>query len=143
MARLRQFFDDYAAALGQADLEGIARAYAEQFMATGPGFRMSMNNDEQFRAGLEQAARFYQQIGVDVVEARNYLEAELGSGFWLTKIEWELLDEDLNTIVTFDNTYMVDAGQGTPKIVLFIAHNEHARMQEKGFMPASGQSPAE
>src|SRR5688500_14962827 len=92
MARLRKFFDAYADALSSADIEGIAYAYAEQFMATGPGFRMSMNNDAQFRAGLAQAANFYKQIGVDVIEIKTYLEAELGSNFWLTKIEWELLD---------------------------------------------------
>src|SRR3954451_17856292 len=134
MARLRNFFDQYAEALSAAEIGGIAPAYAEQFMATGPGFSMSMENDRQFRAGLAQTARFYRQIGVDVVEVKNYLEAELGSGFWLTKVEWELLDEDLNTLVTFDNTYLVEAGEGEPKIVLFITHNEHQRMQENGLI---------
>jgi hypothetical protein len=135
MARLRKFFDEYATALSGADIEGIAEAYAEQFMATSPGLRMSMNNDQEFRAGLTQAAQFYKQIGVDVIELKNYLEAELGSGFWLTKIEWELLDEDLNTILTFDNTYFVEAGEDKPKIVLFVAHNEQQKMQEKGLIP--------
>jgi hypothetical protein len=134
MARLRKFFDEYAEALGSAAIEALANAYAEQFMATGPGFSMSVENDRQFRAGLAQTARFYRQIGVDAVEVKNYLEAELGSGFWLTKVEWELLDEDLNTLVTFDNTYLVEAGGGEPKIVLFITHNEHERMQEKGLI---------
>ncbi len=136
MARLREFFDDYATALSDADIEGIVWAYAEQFMATGPGLRMSMTNDAQFSARLAQFAQFYRQIGVDVVEAKNYLEADLGSGFWLTKIEWELLDEDLNTLLTFDNTYMVEAGNDEPKIILVIAHNEQQRMQEKGFHPS-------
>jgi hypothetical protein len=141
MAHLRKFFDDYATALSASDIDGIAQAYAEQFMATGPGFRMSMNNDAQFRAGLGQAAHFYKQIGVDVIEIKNYLEAELGSNIWLTKIEWELLDEDLNGILTFDNTYLVEARDDEPKILLFIAHNEQQRMQEKGLMPqASGGS---
>ena len=135
MARLRNFFDDYAQALSDADTEGLTEAYAEQFMATGPGFSISMNNDAQFRAALAQTAKFYRQIGVDAIELKNYLEAELGSGFWLTKIEWELLDEDLNTLLTFDNTYMVEAGEDEPKIILFIAHNEHERMQQKGFIP--------
>lgn len=134
MARLRQFFDDYAEALGSDQIDDIADAYAEQFMATGPGFRINMNNDAQFRAGLTQTAQFYKRIGVDVVEVKNYLEAELGSGFWLTKVEWELLDEDLNTIVTFDNTYVVDAGSGIGKIVLYITHNEHERMQDMGLI---------
>src|SRR5690554_4799148 len=132
MARLRQFFDDYADALSAADIEGIAAAYADQFMATGPGFRMANKNDEQFRKGLEQAAQFYKQIGVDAIDINNYLEAELGSNFWLTKIEWELLDEDLNGILTFDNTYLVEAKNNQPKIILFIAHNEQQRMQEMG-----------
>jgi hypothetical protein len=136
MARLRQFFDDYATALSSADVEGIAEAYAEQFMATGPGFYVANQNDEQFRQGLAQAAQFYRQIGVDAIEIKNYLEADLGSSFWLTKIEWELLDEDLNTMLTFDNTYLVEAGDDKPKIVLFIAHNEQQRMQEKGIMPS-------
>jgi hypothetical protein len=140
MARLRKFFDQYADALSASNVEGIAQAYAEQFMATGPGFRMSMNNDAQFRAGLGQAAQFYKQIGVDVIEAKNYLEAELGSNFWLTKIEWELLDKDLNGILTFDNTYMVEVRGDEPKIILFITHNEQQRMQEKGLMPGSSES---
>ena len=135
MARLRQFFDDYAEALGQADLTNIAEAYAEQFMTTGPGFRTSMTNDETFLTGLAQTARFYKRIGVDIVEVKNYLEAELGSGFWLTKVEWELLDEDLNTLVTFDSTYMVDAGGREPKIVLYINHNEEERMADMGLLP--------
>jgi hypothetical protein len=149
MARLRQFFDDYAAALGQAThsqaasskaaIEDIASAYAEQFMATGPGLRMSMNNDEHFRAGLAQAAQLYRRLGVDVVEVKNYLEAELGEGFWLTKVEWELLDEDLNTIVTFDNTYMVETDGSAPKILLFISHNEHERMQDMGLLDSDRQ----
>ena len=135
MAKLRSFFDHYAEALGTAAIEEIARAYADQFMATGPGFSMGLENDRKFRAGLAQTAQFYRQLGVDVVEVKNYLEAELGSGFWLTKVEWELLDEDLNTIVTFDNTYLVEADEGEAKIVLYIAHNEHQRMQEKGLIP--------
>jgi hypothetical protein len=132
MARLRKFFDEYAEALSSADIEGIAEAYAEQFMTSGPGFRMCMNNDEKFQTGLAQAANFYKQIGVDVIEIKTYLEAELGSNFWLTKIEWELMDEDLNSMLTFDNTYMVNAGDGEPKIVFFIGHNEQERMQAKG-----------
>ena len=135
MAQLRQFFDAYAEALGQANIEEIAAAYAEQFMATGPGMHQSINNDELFRAGLAQAAQLYNQIGVDVVEIKTYLEAELGSGFWLTKIEWELLDADLNTLVTFDNTYLVESNAEGAQIVLFIAHNEHARMQAMGLLP--------
>ena len=134
MARLRHFFDDYAAALSASEIKGISAAYAEQFVAAGLGFHLSLPNDAQFHAGLAQAAQLYQQIGVDVVEIKNYLEAELGSGFWLVKIEWELLDEDLNTLLTFDNTYLVDAGGGTPQIVFFINHNEHERMREKGLM---------
>ena len=93
-----------------------------------------LTNDEQFRAELRQAASVYQQIGVDVIEIKNYLEADLGTGFWLTKMEWELLDEDLNTILLFDNTYLVEASDDEPKIVLFIAHNEQERMQEKGLL---------
>ena len=134
MAQLRQFFDDYAEALGSANLDDIADAYAEQFMATGPGLRTSMGNDEQFRTKLAQTAQFYKQIGVDVVEVKNYLEAELGSGFWLTKVEWELLDEDLNTLVTFDSTYVVDTSGRLGKIVLYITHNEHERMQDMGLI---------
>lgn len=137
MAQLRQFFEQYAEALGQAEIPTIASAYAEQFMATGPGYRKSLDNDERFRAGLEQATGFYKEIGVDVVEIKNYLEAELGSGFWLTKIEWELLDEDLNTIALFDYTYLVDANGGEPKIILLIAHNEQQRMPEKGLIPGA------
>jgi glutathionyl-hydroquinone reductase len=138
MARLRQFFDAYAEALSQGNIESIAAAYAEQFMATGPGMRRSMDNDETFRAGLAQAAQLYKQIGVDVVEVKTYLEAELSSGYWLVKIEWELLDEDLNTLVTFDNTYLVEAGadsESGAKVVLFIAHNETARLQAMGLIP--------
>ena len=138
MAQLRQFFDDYAEALGSANLDDLAEAYAEQFMANGPGFRTSMDNDAQFRTRLTQTAQFYKSIGVDIAEVKNYLEAELGSGFWLTKVEWELLDEDLNTLVTFDNTYVVDASRGTEggiaKIVLYITHNEHERMQDMGLI---------
>jgi hypothetical protein len=139
MARLRQFFDAYADALNQADIEGMARAYAEQFMTAGPNARASMNNDQNFRAALAESVALYKQIGVDVVEVKNYLEAELGSGFWLTKIEWELLDEDLNTIVVFDNTYIVEIEgkeeEDAPLILLSVAHNEHQRMEEKGLLP--------
>jgi hypothetical protein len=39
-------------------------------------------------------------------------------------------------MLTFDNTYLVEASDGKPKIVLFIAHNEQQRMQEKGLMPS-------
>jgi hypothetical protein len=144
MARLRQFFDAYADALSKADIEGMARAYAEQFMTAGPNARASMNNDQNFRAALAESVALYKQIGVDVVEVKNYLEAELGSGFWLTKIEWELLDEDLNTIVVFDNTYIVkgeiiEGEDNTPRLLLSIAHNEHQRMQEKGLLPGKNK----
>lgn len=133
MARLRTFFDAYANALSTADIDGIADAYAGQFMAAGPSFQMPLTNDAQFRRGLEQAAKVYRQIGVDVVEVKNYLEAELGTGYWLTKVEWELLDEDLNTIITFDTTYFVE-GVTKAKIVLFINHNEQQRLQDAGLI---------
>lgn len=136
MARLRKFFDQYAEALSSGDVAGIAHAYAQQFMASGPGLRTCMNNDEKFQAGLAQSADFYKQIGVDVIEVKTYLEAEIGSNIWLTKIEWELLDEDLNSMLTFDNTYMVDAGDGEPKIVFFIGHNEQERLQAMGLIPS-------
>jgi Zn-dependent peptidase ImmA (M78 family) len=134
MAQLRTFFDSYATALTDANIERIANAFADHFIASGAGFRKSMANDEQFRAGLAQAANFYKQIGVDVVEVKNYLEAELGTGYWLTKVEWELLDEDLNTIITFDNSYLVEAISGKPQIVFFIAHNEQERMRAAGLL---------
>lgn len=142
MAQLRQFFEEYATALSSSDIEAIAGAYADQFIATGPGFRTTGQNDNQFRHGLRQAAHFYRQTGMRAIAIKNYLEAELGSNFWLVKIEWKLVGEDDSEIVTFDNTYFVENADpedvnSKPQIILFVAHNEQQRMQEKGLIPGS------
>jgi hypothetical protein len=134
MAQLRTFFDTYADALTQKDTERVAALFAKEFMATGMGATHSTRNDASLRAQLAQDAQRYRQIGVDAVEVKNYLEAELGSGFWLTKVEWELLDEDLNTLAIFDSTYLVDAGGDAPKIVFVIEHNQHERLQDAGLV---------
>lgn len=134
MAQLRTFFDAYADALTQKDTERVAALFAEEFMATGVGAPRSLRNDTSWRDQLAQDAQRYRQIGVDVVEVKNYLEAEIGSGFWLTKVEWELLDEDLNTLAIFDSTYLVDAGGDAPKIVFVIDHNRNERLQDAGLV---------
>ena len=134
MEHLRVFFDQYAAALSAADAQTIAAAYADQFLAAGPGFHHCMQNDAHFLASLESAGRRYRRIGMHIIAPRAYTETPLDRELTLIRIEWQLLRADGSELVSFAVTYVVQAVDGAPKIIFSIAHNEQQRMREKGLI---------
>jgi hypothetical protein len=136
--QLRQFFENYAAAVGMGNLQAIADAFADVFIAAGPKVRAATANDALFLATLAEAGRFYQQLGIRVLKINTYEETQIDLDLLLVKIEWQGLDAHGAERVRYDTSYLVQTIGTESKIVLMYSHNEQSRLREQGLI----ESPA-
>lgn len=129
---IQQLFDRYEQALEAGDITGVAAAFGQQALLSGPDGVYYIENNEGFREKLRQASSFYKSIGVTSIGRRKYTEAPLGDTHVLVKVNWQLLFET-GEPVEFDVTYVVRSDRdGEPHFVFLISHNEEERLRESG-----------
>jgi hypothetical protein len=137
MENIKEFFIKYEAAFNAPDLQAIAASYADEFIMTGPGTSSCLRNDPRFMAALKQANEFYQRIGMNNARILSYAENKLDLTHTLVEVEWALFRDDGTELAAFDVTYLIRSFGRSPKIILFIAHNEQERLRDKGLMQKS------
>ncbi|WP_135556151.1 Cif family virulence factor [Paenibacillus cymbidii] len=129
---VQELFDRYERALEAGDIEGVAAAYGQQALMSGPDGVYYIENNDGFREALRQASSFYKSIGVASIGRRKFTEAPLGDDHMLVKVNWKL-EFATGDPVDFDMTYVVRCNPGgEPHFVFLIAHNEEERLRESG-----------
>lgn len=128
--RIEELFRDYGKSFSALDLHKTAKLYADQFIAAGPKGVISQTRDE-FDKNAEEAAGYYRKIGQKRAEALSMKEVWFGEHYAMVTIHWGVHFEKLDRPYEFDVSYLVQLTDETPRIILFISHeDEEEAMKE-------------
>lgn len=132
--RLEKLFADYGKSFSALEMRRIAGLYAEQFVAAGPKGVISQGRDE-FLDNADKAAEFYRSVGQEAATALATRETWFGEFYAMVTIHWGVRFRSLRDLVEFDVSYLVQLTDETPRIILFISHeDEQETMQKLGLL---------
>lgn len=132
--RLEQLFDGYGRAFTALEMRRVAGLYATNFVAAGPKGVISQDR-ETFLANADKAAEFYRSVGQKSAEMKAAKETWFGDKYAMVTIHWAVTFASLAKPVEFDVSYLVQLTDDTPKIILYISHeDEQETMQKLGLL---------
>ena len=135
--RIEKLFADYGKSFSALALQDTAQLYADDFIAAGPKGIISQKR-EVFLKNAGKAAEFYRSVGQKSAKALSMKETWFGEDYVMVTIHWGVTFETLDKPVEFDVSYLVQLTGETPKIILFISHeDEEEMMQELGLTKAA------
>lgn len=134
--RIEKLFADYGHSFSELALHKTAGLYAENFIAAGPKGMISQTRKE-FDKNAEKAAEYYRKVGQKSAEILSMKETWFSEKYAMVTIHWGAHFEKLGKPYEFDVSYLVQLTDETPKIILFISHEDEdeamkevARMQK-------------
>lgn len=122
-ARIEKLFAEYGKSFSALEMRRIAGLYAEQFVAAGPKGVISQGRDV-FLDNADKAAEFYRSVGQESAELLSAKETWFGDFYVMVTIHWGARFRSLPEPVEFDVSYLVQLTDETPKIILFISHED-------------------
>jgi hypothetical protein len=128
--RIEKLFDDYGKSFSALEMRRIAGLYAEQFVAAGPRGVISQGR-EAFLENADRAAEFYRSVGQESAELLSAKETWFGEYYVMVTIHWGARFKSLPERVEFDVSYLVQLTGDTPKIILFISHEDEEEAMRK------------
>ena len=132
--RIKDLFEDYGKAFSSLALQKTARLYAEDFIAAGPKGVIS-NTRDVFIKNADKAAEFYRSVGQEKAEIKSMKETWFSENYVMVTVHWAAHFKSLEDPVEFDVSYLVQLTDETPKIILFISHeDEEETMKKLGLM---------
>lgn len=133
---LRAFFEKYAEALNNKDINAIAGSYARQFIAAGPKGSAAYPNDETFIEWLKQVEAFNEKTGMEQMEIVHVEISPVSGEYESAKVSWRTSFRSRpGEAFSFDITYIVEKQQENYAIILFISHlDQEEYMKEKGLL---------
>ncbi len=131
--RIEDLFADYGKSFSALELQ----MYSKDFIAAGPKGIISQTRDE-FLANAGKAAEFYRSVGQQSAQALSMKETWFGEDYAMVTVHWGVRFEKLDKPVEFDVSYLVQLTDETPKIILFISHeDEQEMMKSLGLLKAA------
>lgn len=108
------FFDRYATALMEVDLDTLAECYNYPSLAVSPMGCLAIPNAEMTREFFHGNAEQYRELGVMGVRIANLRPSHADDGVWIGLADLENLDADGNVVGVELNAYQLvhrgDAG---------------------------------
>ena len=136
-SRLQKLFDGYGKSFSALEMRRVADLYSENFVAAGPKGVISQTREE-FLANSDKAAAFYRSVGQQSAEIRSAKETWFGDKYVMVTIHWAVAFEKLDKPAEFDVSYLVQLTDESPKIILFISHeDEQETMKKLGVLKAA------
>ena len=136
--RIEQLIADYGKSFSALALQDTAKLYADDFIAAGPKGIISKKRQEYLDTAAE-AAEFYRSVGQKSAQVLDMKETWFGTDYVMVTIHWGVTFEAVEKPVEFDVSYLVQLTDETPRIILFISHeDEEELMQELGLVKEDG-----
>lgn len=134
-ADLRQFFEEYAQHSFRQP-QALTSFYAADFIAAGPQGSRSYRNDDKFVEWLDQMETFNKQTGLTGMQVEAVREIPMGEAFTMATVTWAATYKKTgDQPITFDISYCISFVEDTPRIILFISHeDQESVMKEKGLL---------
>lgn len=140
---LQSFFQAYEERINKAladpdhiDARAMSDAYTESFLEAHPGGIQIFSNDEQFREAQQPAFEHRRRIGTRSMIIMSIRTANFDDQHSAATIRWMAVYErqsDRSEVkIEFDETYLVQFIDRTPKIFAYIAGDEEALLKKHG-----------
>ncbi len=128
--RIEELFAEYGKSFSALDLSRIAKLYSDTFISAGPKGVIAQNRKELDEKS-EEAAAYYRKVGHKSAEVLSMKETWFGDKYAMVTVHWGVSFEKLDKPYEFDVSYLVQLTEETPKIILFISHeDEEEAMKE-------------
>lgn len=114
----------------------IAAFYADSFIAAGPKGSMAFRNDEQFIQWLQQMQSFNRSHGMERMQVMEMAETPISNEYRMATVTWgAVFSKTGSTPVSFRISYFVATAAETPRIIMYISHEDQEEvMKAKGLM---------
>ncbi|MDG6257514.1 MAG: DUF4440 domain-containing protein [Methanomicrobiaceae archaeon] len=131
MQPIDELFAHYEEAFRALDFEKQADMYADAFVSAGPRGSIARGKAEFF-ATARQAAEFYRSMGFVSATILSRDDHPISDQYVLATVHWRaVFQQDVDIPVEFDVSYIVQALDGRPEIVMFISHQDEAQFMEQ------------
>lgn len=135
--RIDQLFNGYGQSFSALEMRRVAELYSDHFIAAGPKGVISQSRSE-FLDNADKAAEFYRAVGQQKAELKAATETWYSEHYVMVTIHWAVTFKTLPKAVEFDVSYLVQLTDETPKIILFISHeDEGEKMKELGLQQSA------
>ncbi len=137
-AAVKKLFQDYARAFDTLEVEKQANYFADTFISAGPKGTIAQNRDE-FMKLSGKARDFYRSVGQTGAEILSMKETPISKEYSMVRVHWGVTFEKTgDKPVEFDVSYFVQKTGDSPKIIMFIAHeDENEAMKKLGLMQSA------
>jgi hypothetical protein len=135
-ASMKSFFNEYASAFSDLDINRQAEMFDDSFLTAGPKGAIARSKGE-FIAMAEQIVAYYRAAGQKSARILRTVESPISPDYSLVAVRWgSTFEKTGDRLIEYDVSYIVRTTGGPPKIVMFIAHqDEEKAMRELGIMP--------
>lgn len=135
-ADFKKFFDDYVKWGDENNAQKVADAYADHFIFADPNGIMPMENNKELVAKYADIDEHYQKVGRTGTYIVSVDTTELDALHYLVKVKFGMTFQKTgDEMITFDISYIIRVVDGTPKILLYISHEDEMKLlKEKGLI---------
>jgi hypothetical protein len=142
---IQDFFAAYEVRFNRAladsaeiDVEAMAGAFADCFIAADPNGVLCGKNDEEFRTRIPEGFAFYRNIGTKSMRIASLAVTPLDGCHLMANVHWESVyrkTDGSEERIDFDNIYFVQILGGKPRIFGYITGDEQKLLRERGLIP--------
>lgn len=141
---LVRFLAEYEARVNRAlgedpvvDVEAMAAAFTNCFIAAHPEGVVCHINDEDFRSSIRKGFDFYRHIGTKQMRIAALTVTELGPNHAMAKVRWHSVyrkSEGAEVRIDFDVIYLFQLQASEPKIFGYITGDENEILRQHGLV---------
>lgn len=122
---------------GEADVEGMASAFAPFFVESSPVGITGGYNDHEFRKKIPESVSFYKQIGTRSIEIESQDVTALDDFHYMVKNHWKAVyknKDNTGLAVEFDVIYFLQQKEEELKIFAYITGDEQGELRKHGLI---------
>jgi hypothetical protein len=131
LEEVEAMFDDYAAAFGRGDVEGVCACWAFPAYFAARGKRAALD-EAAFRANTEALCRYYAARGVAEARKRVVALEPLLGGLAFVRTADRLLDAAGGVVAEWEHGYLLSATADGPRLVMAMPDEELDAWERKG-----------
>jgi hypothetical protein len=130
-AKVRSFFDRYAAAFSALDVGGILGHFAFPCQIATETSGYAFADRAAIEADMSGFVKFYADQAFDRAELVKLEYQPLSAAFGLAHVNWRLVAKGDITLVDIQSTYILRVAGETPAIIGILGHDEDGQWKRK------------
>jgi len=126
-SQVEAFFDAFAAASDQLDLDRLAELFAETFLAADPAGVQPVPR-QAFLQALPRRAELFAAAGIARVVLADLQHQALDDTYVLARTDWHAERPGASTPVRLSSTFILRRDTNRLQVVFYLSHQDPARV---------------